>query len=159
MNYPSGLANIVNTYGDPAAYLRSDGTVHPSWERITLDYSRLPESIPLGWLPEIKVSRMRVHRILSTPLEAIFQEIEANGDWKAIVSFDGTYVWRVKRGIQRLSTHSWGIAIDLNAITNQLGTVGDMPKEIYSVFHRHGWEWGGTWSRADPMHFQAAHGY
>ena len=55
--------------------------------------------------------------------------------------------------------HGFGGAIDFDAETNQLGTVGNMHPEVVSCFRNHGWEWGGSWTRPDPMHFQFARGY
>jgi hypothetical protein len=92
-------------------------------------------------------------------LGKVFDQIKADGNWNRIATFDGTYVWRPKRDGQKISTHSWGIAIDLNASTNQLGEIGDMPLEIIKPFVDEDWEWGGNWERKDCMHFQACHGY
>jgi hypothetical protein len=158
-DYPNGLQEIKDYYGDPNPYLRHDGTIHPSWERFTLDYVYLPEPLPLGWDRSIVVHRVRVHVKLTAILDAIFNEIMRENLWGKLVTFDGSYAWRPSRGSQKLSTHSWGIALDLNAGTNPLGSEGDMDPRIVDVFENKGWEWGGRWSRPDPMHFQAAHGY
>lgn len=159
MEFPKGLDEIKKVYGDPAPFLRADGTVHPSWENITLDYVYLPEGLPLGWDRTIKVSRIRVHTKLTHPLSTLLREIHGAGLWDKLHTFDGSYAWRPSRGSQRLSTHCWGIALDLNAGSNGLGEKGDMAPEIIDAFVRHGWTWGGEWSRPDPMHFQAASGY
>ncbi|HWL65433.1 MAG TPA: M15 family metallopeptidase [Actinomycetota bacterium] len=52
------------------------------------------------------------------------------------------------------SKHSFGIALDVNALTNVLGTTGDMPEEVVRQWEIEGGEWGGDWSRPDPMHFE-----
>ena len=159
MTYPVGLDEIKQQYGDPAAYLRVDGGIHPSWERMLLDYVHLPEGLPLGWDRSIKVTRIRVHSTLVVPLEKIFSEIFNSGLWDRMETFDGSYAWRPSRGSQKLSTHWWGIALDLNAASNGLGEVGDMHPDIVKIFKEFGWTWGGEWGRPDPMHFQAASGY
>ena len=159
MEFPKGLDEIKQVYGDPAAFMRGDGTIHPSWERLTLDFVHLPESLPLGWDWSIKVSRIRVHSKLVHPLSALFKEIHNSGLWDKLHTFDGSYAWRPSRGSQKLSTHCWGIALDLNAKTNGLGEKGDMAPEIIDIFTRHGWVWGGEWRRPDPMHFQACKDY
>lgn len=159
MNYPNGLAEIKKIYGDPAAFIRADGFVHPTWERQILDFVHLPESLPLGWDRTVKVTRIRVHTNITHAVSKLFKEIHDAKLWDKLHTFDGSYAWRPSRGSQKLSTHCWGIALDLNAGTNGLGEKGDMDPGIIEVFKRHGWVWGGEWERPDPMHFQACSGY
>lgn len=52
------------------------------------------------------------------------------------------------------SNHAFGLAIDVNALTNVLGTAGDMPMEVVEQWEIEGGDWGGDWSRPDPMHFE-----
>jgi hypothetical protein len=156
--FPTGLDRIKEFYGDPADFRMGDGGVTPEWERM-LGFVQLPAPLTLGWDHSIHVTRVRIHYRLVPSLGKVFDRINADGNWHMLHSFDGTYVWRAKRAGDKLSTHSWGIAIDLNASTNQLGTKGDMPIEIIRCFGEEGWEWGGDWQRSDPMHFQACYGY
>ena len=157
MSFPHGLDEIVVEYGDPKLYLRADGTVHHAWESIILGTCVLPAELPLGWDEKTKVSRVRVHRKVVLSLGQVFNDIHSAGLWPLLKTFDGAYAWRAKRGVKKLSTHCWGIALDLNADTNQLGEKGDMPPEIVQAFLKHGWEWGGHWlSRPDSMHFKHA---
>lgn len=158
--FPNGYDEIVAEYGNPKLFLRGDGTVHSAaWEGATLGPCTLPEPITLGWDEDVKVSRIRVHRKLIVPLMRVFEEIHRSGFWPLLKTFDGCYSWRAKRGVSKLSAHCWGIALDFNAETNQLGEDGDMPLEIVNTFVKHGWEWGGRWPRKDAMHFQACHNY
>lgn len=145
-------------YGDPKLYTLLDGGVDPAWEKLALDYVHLPAPLPLGWDREIKVIRIRIHRKLVPSLTNVFNRIYLNGQWEQLTSFDGTYAWRPKRTSSKLSLHCWGAAIDLNASSNPLGGLGDMPWQIINAFNQEGWEWGGEWKYADPMHFQAARG-
>lgn len=156
---PTGLAEIRKTFGDPESYIREDGTVHPNWEHHTQGILELPAPLPLGWDHSVTVRRIRIHYRLLSSLGKILDTISRNGDWNKIATFDGTYNWRAKRRGHKLSTHAWGIAIDLNAATNQLGTDGDMPLEIIKPFEDEGWKWGGDFRTKDPMHFQACFGY
>ena len=68
---------------------------------------------------------------------------------------DWSYHNRDIRGAEGKSTHAWGIALDINALTNVLGTEGDMPEEVVRQWEIEGGEWGGDWSRPDPMHFES----
>jgi len=76
-------------------------------------------------------------------------------------TYGGCFNFRAKRSSSKLSTHSWGIALDLNPETNGMGREGDMAPGIVEVFESFGFTWGGRWSGAgkDPMHFQFCSGY
>lgn len=56
--------------------------------------------------------------------------------------------------IDNKSNHAFGLAIDVNALTNVLGTTGDMPIEVVEQWETEGGDWGGDWERPDPMHFE-----
>lgn len=67
---------------------------------------------------------------------------------------DWSYEDRNVRGAGVKSNHAFGIAVDINALSNVLGTAGDMPMEVVLQWEAEGGEWGGDWSRPDPMHFE-----
>jgi D-alanyl-D-alanine carboxypeptidase len=67
---------------------------------------------------------------------------------------DWSYENRAVRGGVAKSNHAFGIAIDINALANPLGTTGDMPTEVVRQWEAEGGGWGGDWSRPDPMHFE-----
>jgi hypothetical protein len=68
---------------------------------------------------------------------------------------DWSYGNRAVRGGSSKSNHAFGIAIDVNALSNVLGTTGDMPMEVIEQWEVEGGGWGGRWSRPDPMHFES----
>lgn len=68
---------------------------------------------------------------------------------------DWSYENRVVRGeLVDKSNHAYGLAIDINALSNVLGTTGDIPVEVALQWEIEGGDWGGDWSRPDPMHFE-----
>jgi hypothetical protein len=67
---------------------------------------------------------------------------------------DWSYENRSLRGEDAKSNHAFGIAVDVNALANPLGTIGDMPDEVVRQWEAEGGEWGGDWRRPDPMHFE-----
>jgi hypothetical protein len=75
---------------------------------------------------------------------------------------DWGYAYRMVRGDQtKLSCHSSGTAIDLNATKHPLGKVGTFPAEkvpmIQALARKYGLKWGGDFkSRKDDMHFEVA---
>lgn len=55
------------------------------------------------------------------------------------------------------SNHSWGLAVDLNARTNPMGSKlkTDMPRWVVDTAQKWGLLWGGTYkTRPDAMHFE-----
>jgi LysM repeat protein len=158
---PHGLKAIIATFGDIREFIRKDGTLDLRWEKDYLDCARLPFPIPLSWDLSRSVNRIQCHRKLTGILAQVFSAIDAAGCRDKITSFGGCFNFRAKRRGSKLSTHSWGIAIDLNDLTNPPGRAGDLALEVVDAFRRFGFKWGGDWSGRDqdPMHFQFCTGY
>ncbi|MPZ69875.1 MAG: hypothetical protein GEU71_10125 [Actinobacteria bacterium] len=102
---------------------------------------------------------MLVHRKVQRHFLRLESLFEARApDYAAAVAAgeldDWSYFNRSVRGEEYKSNHSFGIAIDVNALTNVLGTVGDMPEAIVTQWELEGGAWGGSFSRPDPMHFE-----
>lgn len=68
---------------------------------------------------------------------------------------DWSYENRTVRGAGTAkSNHAFGLAIDVNALANVMGTTGEMPAEVVTQWEIEGGDWGGDWARPDPMHFE-----
>jgi len=72
---------------------------------------------------------------------------------------DWGYAYRDVRGVKgKLSNHSSGTAIDLNAIKHPLGKVGTFEAlkvpMLKALAKKYGLIWGGDWTRKDEMHFE-----
>lgn len=100
------------------------------------------------------------HRKVKEPVEAAFADVEERGVWRLIHSFDGLWVprhqaWDPRRG---LSSHSWGIAFDLNAPTNPYGGGASVEnRALNEVFRRYGFAWSGDRENAKgDMHWEMA---
>ncbi len=83
-----------------------------------------------------------------------------------------TWLWRSIAGTNRLSTHSYGIAIDLNdplpsgdkywmwadrarvSFPNGSLNLAWVPWSVVDCFERHGFIWGGKWHHFDTIHFE-----
>jgi len=162
---PSGLNEIVATFGDFSAYVKSlPGDVRvldPAFERLFISCARLPLPLRLAWNPEKSITSFHCHILLKEKFEAIFDDIYGRGYYGKISSFGGCFVFRKKRSGTGYSTHSWGIAIDLNPDSNRRGTMGTMDRDIVGLFKEYGFFWGGEWrgAKKDPMHFQYCTGY
>ena len=79
-----------------------------------------------------------------------------------------TYNWRKVRGSDRLSAHSYGIAIDIctkysdfwrwknpgKEEMDEIVYANRIPKEIIRIFEKHGFISGARWYHYDTMHFE-----
>ena len=141
---PSGLTEIYKTFG---CFLNVD------WFSASMARFILPQKFKdiAGFNPR----GFYVNALLIPMLEDVFQQIPEG----ALHSFDGCYNIRATRKGSKYSTHSWGIALDLNAATNRMGQYPRMPKEVVKSFKDLGWVWGGDWKTPDGMHFQFAKRY
>ncbi|AFG38730.1 M15 family metallopeptidase [Spirochaeta africana] len=73
----------------------------------------------------------------------------------------GAYYWRTIAGTNRLSMHSFGIAIDINPRygaywrwDTPASARTRLPAEIVRIFEREGFIWGGSWYHYDSFHFE-----
>ena len=113
--------------------------------------------------------RVRVHRKIQKPFERAALRVDAvlRADptlEKYVHTLAGTFNWRNIAGTERLSSHSFGIAIDLDTrFSNywrwqKAGTPwawkNSMPQSIVDAFEAEGFIWGGRWYHFDTMHFE-----
>lgn len=101
-------------------------------------------------------------------LARISQEIQTLPEpiRKRVEKPSGTFVWRKIKGTDRLSMHSFAIAIDVGVENsdywkwNKPSKDGSypyknrIPLEVVEIFERHGFIWGGKWHHFDTMHFE-----
>jgi LysM repeat protein len=159
---PNGLDEIFTTFGDIRDYMNDDGTLDNSgWANDALGLATLPFSIPLSWNLGTMAKRIQCHKKLVEIFPEVLAAIEKAGLRDEIKNYGGCFAFRSKRMSGRISTHSWGIAIDLNPLTNPMGLPGDMSPDIVAIFRKFGFKWGGDWPgrNKDPMHFQYCTGY
>lgn len=82
-------------------------------------------------------------------------------DLKYLKKVDGTFYFRKIAGTERLSAHSYGIAIDLDTKYSRYWRwdkthtyQNEIPKSIVDIFEKYGFIWGGRWYHYDTMHFE-----
>lgn len=77
----------------------------------------------------------------------------------------GTFKWRPIAGTNRMSVHSYGVAIDINIKKTDYWQwdldqgrpvvfKNRVPPEIAEVFERNNFIWGSKWHHYDTMHFE-----
>lgn len=103
-------------------------------------------------------SRFSVRKEVAPILLGFLNEIIAKGyAIKGKVLDDWGWFVRPIAGTSTLSNHSWGLAVDVNALTNPMGDVlrTDMPRFVPEAAEQWGLRWGGTYTRRpDAMHFE-----
>jgi hypothetical protein len=112
----------------------------------------VPTELEIGLIPK----RIYCNKDLVAPLTQAFKNLIATGHVNEIKTWDGCFNIRPKRGLSSMSLHSWGIAVDINAFENQLNQVPKLTPGFVKCFTDAGFDWGGTWTRKDGMHFQLA---
>jgi hypothetical protein len=123
----------------------------PSKANPWLTYWHVPKELQVNNIPKI----IWCNKDLVKPFETALRNVHSRGLVSQLCTFDGCFNIRNIRGGTTPSLHSWAVAVDLNAKTNQLGTRGDMTPEFVKCFTDAGFDWGGNFkSRLDPMHFQ-----
>ncbi len=130
-------AQCLKKYGDPQL------------ERNMIVWD-IPQNLEVGVIPK----KLYCNRDLIQPLTNALQRLIQTGKIEELKTWDGCFNIRKKRGLSSMSLHSWGIAIDVNAAWNRLGVMPTMSSDFVKCFTDSGFDWGGTWKRADGMHFQ-----
>jgi D-alanyl-D-alanine carboxypeptidase len=158
---PHRLDEIVTTFGDIHAHIAASGTLKSTWEVGFLARASLPFPLRLSWDSSRIIAQMTCHRRMTGVFSSVFCSIYIRGLQDRITTFGGCFAFRPQRTGTKLSTHSWGIAIDLNPESNPQGSKGNMDAVLIDIFRRAGFEWGGDWQgkTRDPMHFQFCTGY
>lgn len=160
---PHGLEAIIERYGNPDK--NEDGVMDESFADHKLKVYSLPFTMRLAWRPEQQVKRFRAHVDVAPIIIDALKEIQKykGAGWLDEQQYNywgGCWWFRLKRGIGELSTHSFGIAVDLNPHLAPLGEKKHkQPEFITAAFVARGFTWGGNWARCDAQHFQAASGY
>jgi len=127
----------LKKYGDPA---KESNMV--LWD--------IPTELEIGIIPK----RLYCNKDLVAPLSQAFKNLITTGFVKELKTWDGCFNIRKKRGLSSMSLHSWGIAIDVNAAWNGLNKTPVLSAGFVKCFTDVGFDWGGTWTRKDGMHFQ-----
>lgn len=130
-------AQCLKKYGDPV--LQKNLVI---WD--------VPTSLEIGIIPK----KIYCNKDLVDPLSKALQALVSTGHVKELKTWDGCFNIRKKRGLNSMSLHSWGIAIDVNAFENGLNQTPKLSAGFVKCFTDAGFDWGGNWTRKDGMHFQ-----
>ena len=127
---------------------------------------QLPYPMRLAWDTDTSVNKMRCHKLVADKFLAVFNEIHRVYGYAKIKElgidlFGGCFNFRKMRGGNDWSTHSWGVAIDLDPARNKLKETSRTArfarpeyKPMIDIFYKHGFESLGVEKNYDWMHFQ-----
>lgn len=127
--------------------------------------------VEIIWCPALLNKKIKVTKIngADKALQKVSQELDKHPELKVFLQdIGGTFNWRPIKGTQRLSTHSYGIAIDINTNKsdywqwnckcaneeNKMIYSNKIPQIIIDIFEKNGFIWGGKWYHYDTMHFE-----
>ena len=144
--------NIENVYGEPASNLKT---------------VQVPFELRLAWDKSVKVQKITCHKKVAPSLIGVLEDVLEHYGYDRLKElgidlYGGCFNHRKMRGGKKLSTHSWGAAIDLHPELNQLRWNHKRAlfakkeyKFLLESFAAEGWVSLGVEKDYDWMHFQA----
>lgn len=115
------------------------------------------------WMPKTvgRILRVSGRQGVAAQLQKVSDELDRLPApiRRVVAHTSGTFVWRKIRGTDRLSMHSFAIAIDVGVPNADFwkwrkAYRNRIPWEVVEIFERHGFIWGGKWLHFDTMHFE-----
>lgn len=138
----------------------------PCWEdeRAHMVFVPVPTQLQIyllwrnpGSLNAHPVQRIYANKVMAPQLSLALNSIVQRKLCSHVKGYGGCFEIRTIRDREGISTHSWGMAIDINPDENPLGvlpTVESMNPALVKCFTDAGFVWGGNFQRPDPQHFQ-----
>jgi len=130
--------DCLKKYGEPS----EDNNCMTVWD--------VPTHLEIGMIPK----KIYCNKDMVVPLSHAFTNLIQRKLVSELKTWDGCFNIRKKRGQSTMSLHSWGIAVDVNAFANCFGCVPKLSASFVKCFTDAGFDWGGTWTKPDGMHFQ-----
>ena len=153
--------NLMKFYGDPRG---SNGQVSKKWFSENMVKWTPPYTIYYSDGKRTPLKTIFLHKKVVSVYTAAFTEVKNTFEPKEINDLrlnisGGAFNYRVIRGGNRLSTHAFGIAIDMDPARNpypKKWKEGMINREFCDILMKHGIWWRGHNGDVDAMHFQCA---
>ena len=153
--------NLMKFYGDPRG---SNGQVSKKWFSENMVKWTPPYTIYYSDGKRTPLKTIFLHKKVVSVYTAAFTEVKNTFEPKEINDLrlnisGGAFNYRVIRGGNRLSTHAFGIAIDMDPARNpypKKWKEGMINREFCDILMKHGIWWRGHNGDIDAMHFQCA---
>ncbi|MDR0290993.1 MAG: M15 family metallopeptidase [Treponema sp.] len=179
--YPSQYIEFLRSRGNedaaPAEPRRERRETHHAFQGILYGGLDRREIEALLVRIDFLGEKVSVHRDIAAALRNVDAEIrrwDGGRDFIASIRNIGGYNWREIAGTQRMSYHSWGLAVDIqprrlgskaiywrwerarneNWMLVPLENRWNPPDPVIRAFEREGFIWGGKWPFYDNMHFE-----
>lgn len=127
--------------------------------------------VTIVWCPNLVNQKIKVTKVngVDKAIQAVSAELDKHPELRPyLLNIGGTFNWRKISGTNRMSTHSFGMTIDINTRYadywqwnckcknegEKLKYRNRIPKIIVDIFEKHGFIWGGKWYHYDTMHFE-----
>lgn len=165
--YPVGKIDSIAKNHDPGR-IRSEALLKAMYGSTKEEVAKNLTTII--WCPKLVNQKLRVTTIngVDKQLQKVSDELDKHPHLKDYLKSAGSFNWRIIRGTNRLSTHSFGIAIDIavkhssywqwdcrcTSEDTDLKYKNKIPQLIIDIFEKHGFIWGGKWYHYDTMHFE-----
>jgi hypothetical protein len=104
-----------------------------------------------------KISAFKINKDVTPQLDKAIENLRLVGKLSEWKEMRASLAIREVFGVAgSLSTHSYGLAIDINPTTNKWGEAPSLSNDFVKSFTDAGWTWGGYFSKKDGMHFSLA---
>lgn len=166
-NYPKGKIENIEKNHDPGR-IRNEELLKQMYGSTSAEVQK--NLVTITWCPNLVNQKLRVNKIngVDKQLQKISEELDKHPELKDYLSSSGVFNWRKIKGTDRLSSHSFGTAMDINvkysnywqwdcrcsSEDTELKYKNRVPQLIVDIFEKHGFIWGGKWYHYDTMHFE-----
>lgn len=166
--YPRVNKSYIPPKGNDPGRVRNEEFMKAMYGKNTKEVQNNLTSII--WCPKLIGSKIRVSKInnVHLQLQKVSDELDKYPELQKYLQGATTFNWRIIKGTNRLSTHSFGTSIDLNVkfsnywqwdcrCTNEehdLKYKNQIPLLLVEIFEKYGFIWGGKWYHYDTMHFE-----
>lgn len=143
------LLEIKERFGE-FAYRPRPGTREIDIDPVFLEEHIVAVSVPV-------LGTVRCHAGIVDDLRAALEEVVEAGLAEHLnpARYGGCFhPRRISADRDRLSSHAWGIAIDINVDLSMPGLGPVPPDQMIEIFGRHGFRWGGDFIQPDNHHYE-----
>lgn len=123
------------------------------------------------WCPKLVNQKILISRVngIDEIVKKLSEELDQHPEFAEYLKRPGgTFNWRNISGTDNLSSHSFGIALDINVSHSNywqwdckchdehasLRYKNKIPEKLVRIFEKYGFIWGGRWKHYDTMHFE-----
>lgn len=170
MNYDESMMELVYPLYAPLSAPRNDAGRARNEQFFSHIYGRDKNEVSQNLVEVIWLKSKQNKKLLfnakngaAKALQRVSDDLDALSKKKPEIlkylDVDDTFTWRKIAKSDKLSPHSWGIAIDINVQNSSYWQwnkeyKNTLPKEVIDIFEENGFIWGGRWEHFDTMHFE-----